>query len=1184
VGAFQPAEAQAAVTVTIAPATPGNTAVHSGQQVTVTGSAPAGQITSADLIAVDAQGDRSVDAVPNNVVNRTPAPVGDTGDYLYITAGGQVAGRLTLGCLFASATQPCPHDPTRKALLEITVGGASDESNLLRVDYTRPWLRPERQLVAPDRVLVRFSEPVRQPQQEIGGDWLVKRNATDPDTAGIAVTSVDTAPSGYPDCVYQAGEDNTAGATGCTRLLHLAEPLGEDATPTVIYWLGFGYNVPDRTEHVDFAENQVFFRTEEPREALATDLIRPARPNIQSIDGKTLDEGTVLSSNTSPVVRLTNLTAGHNVRLVVDGHRQPLRSVPAGANAVDIQLTGLTHGKHNLSALAIDPHGNRSTDQDKRAPRADGIAQATYNLDTLPPRLLAAALVDRRTVLASFSEAILPTGDAGKWTVTQSGTSYNVTAEGTGAIRRLVSSVDLPDNGVVKWVPTSTTAAPGSVDRYGDRAGNALARIRGITLNDLPALAAPRVTRPGGTRYSRATSQSISGTAPDKAHLVAELFETGAETVLAKATVANGRWAFTRELEDDGRYSFQVRLRNTDTGVASPRVAVPDIVLDTKVPVVDVTAPALAPTLDNPSGRKRVQVGDAVTIKWTATDAADGDTQRPDHGDTASIVRVDEDGTRVVVAKGIDHQPGKPQSYAYRLKSADLAGAGERELTFDVIVTDLARNRGDDSSAAIVLLADLIGYTAVLTKAATPGSPGIIEARFPVALQGSTLGPEWLVNGTPSVSAQKVAANGRTIVRLSLPLADDPNATSTVEYNPPAPDLNNAALRDADGTWVSSEERETIDGVAPALTVTRPATPRVIDARRVRFTGTTDETSFANTIAAFRATRNGTRTGTAIARGTAGTDGTWALRVPIARNRRNRIVIQAVDPSGNRSATRPSDPYTVVEDSVDPVVSLVRPRPAGTVGRHTTLRWRTIERHRKSVQLSYRRSGGQWRTITRTADDGSYRWSVPRGLAGRIFKLRVRAIDVVGRYGTHMVRGIRADFQRPRLTGARSIGAKRVRLFFSEPIRMSPAGFTVDGIRATRVTARRGSRATLVLKRQLTRTTPWLEYSGRKVTDRVGNRMRHREMRVARGFVFAVQRFSATRLSSGAVRLRWRDARNRPGHLQGYRIYRDGRAIGLADWDARSALVTARTGSHRFAVRAVDNERRVSPARTARVR
>jgi hypothetical protein len=498
---------------------------------------------------------------------------------------------------------------------------------------------------------------------------------------------------------------------------------------------------------------------------------------------------------------------------------------------------------------------------------------------------------------------------------------------------------------------------------------------------------------------------------------------------------------------------------------------------------------------------------------------------------------------------------------------------------------DLARNRGFDTSAEILLLDDFIGYTPVLTSVSAASS--IIEARFPVQLEGQTAGPEWLVDGIPLplAGAQKTERNGRTIVRLTVPLADDPNATPTVEYNPPVPDLNDAALRDADGTWVASGPRKTVDRVLPALTVVRPATPRVIDARRVRFTGTTDETSDANTVAAFRATRNGTRTGPAIARGTATTDGDWSLRVPIRRNRLNRIVIQAADPSGNRSAARPSDPYTVVEDSVDPVVSLVRPRPAGTVGRQTTLRWETIEKHRKSVKLSYRRTGGQWRTIARTADDGRYRWTVPTGLARRSFRLQVRAIDVTGRYGTHIVRGLRADLRRPTLTAARTIGPRRVRLFFSEAIRPSAAGFTVDGIGASRVVDRKGSRATLVLTRSLNRTTPWLEYRGRKVTDRVGNRMRHREMRVQRGFVFEVQGLTATRLSASSIRLSWRDGRNRPAHVDSYRIYRDGKRIGTADWDARSVVDNnASPGAHRYAVRAVDNEGRISAARTDRVR
>jgi hypothetical protein len=402
-------------------------------------------------------------------------------------------------------------------------------------------------------------------------------------------------------------------------------------------------------------------------------------------------------------------------------------------------------------------------------------------------------------------------------------------------------------------------------------------------------------------------------------------------------------------------------------------------------------------------------VGDAVTVRWTATDSAN-DPKRPDHGREATIFLVDEaDGSRRAIRRGIQHQPGQEQSAIYTLKAADLAGSGTRDLHFDVAVDDVAGNVGRASSGTIRLLDTLVGYRAVLTELTGGATSSKIEARFAVALNGTTVPADWKIDGTAPLNAQM--SGDRKIVTLTVPLSDDPNAVHSVVYQPALP-LNR--LQDADGRQVSGAVRNTIDRIDPALTTKVPGTPKVVDRGAVRFTGTTDKTSRPNTIAAFRADRWGGRVGPAIATKLAGADGSWAMKVPLDPNRRNRIVIQAVDPTGNRSA--PSVLYTVIEDSKKPVVRILSP-DAGDVLRGTVkkVRWKTWEANKRSVAISYKkRNASKWQTVAaKTPDDGLYRWDLPRRkLRGKIFNLRVKAVDATGKSSTAIVRGLRTGARR----------------------------------------------------------------------------------------------------------------------------------------------------------------------------
>lgn len=1160
--------------MTLAISTSGNRAVRFNQGVDVTGTIPSGSIQSARLVGLEADGDEVAENVDGVYLNK---PSG-SGDYLQ-NSGGNLTGHLTLGCVFNEPSSSClvEHEDVRQVLLEVTVAGSSGRSNALRVDYTRPLFRGY-SLVAPDLIEVRFTEPVHL-TAELPADWIITNPAR-------TVTEVQGAREN--DCVghYTPDEDPTAGNTGCTRLIKVSEPLTEDAQPTAEFSFADG-RVPDRKPYHDYATNRVFY--EDTAMGVAVDRIRPAMPNIESIDGKAPGSGAhVLSRNPNPVARLTGLTAGHTVEVTVDGdHSEPQVLAPvtvaAGANAVDVTLPTLVHDVYVITAVAIDTHSNRSDNASLVGPRADGVSRVTYDLDLEGPRALAATLVNRRTALVTFTESVFPVDNAGTWMVGDT----PVTAQGTGFTRRLVSQIDLLDGAVVTWTPTSDT--PKSTGRYGDQAGNGMDAISGLQLDVLPAVPAPTVTAPKFVTYISSNTLEISGTGPVAPNLVAELFTEGADTPLKQVAVTNGAWAFNESRTTDGRYEFQVRLRNTQTGVASPLVTVADIVRDTKAPVVDVTAPAM-----KLGGREELAVGDPVTIKWKATDAATGDSQRPDHGAIATVLRVDgrtllNPGTAVAVGTNIPHQPGVEQSFTYTLTEADLAGQGERELIFDVVVTDLAQNKGDDASAAVLLLADRLGFTPVLTNVTNVNNGdeyGVIEVRFSELVDGTTTSIDWLIDGSPAPQApqKEDTGNGTTVVRLVLPTTLDPNAAPTVEYRAPAGSPLLALRARDDDAWVTEGARNTIDAVIPALTVQAPALPAVVDANSVTFTGTTDQTSDANTVVAFAADAANNRIGKALATGRAGTNGDWTLDVPLTPNKLNRIVVQAVDPTGNRSHTRPLQAFTVTEDSITPVVALTRPRSASILGPETTIRWNTVEANKSAVHLSYRPKGGDWETIADgAADDGEHLWTLPENLSGQIFSLRVRSYDVTGRMGEHVVNGLRADFDGPVLRSARTLSATRVSLVFNERVDIGTSGFSVDGIRATSV-KRHGSRQTLVLRRPMDRTMPVVKYSGTRARDLAGNQMVATKLTADRDFVFPVERLVADRKSASKAKLTWRDVRNRPGHIKGYRIIRDGRRIATLGWSARSFVDAGARGSHRYVVRVVDTDGRISAVRDDRIR
>ena len=1157
----------------IRPQRAGNTAVQGEHRIDVDGTAPAGDIQAARLLALGADGNvLGFQVIPGGDLNK-PGVSGVTNDFLR-NDGGKLTGQLTLGCKFAKPSGDggsCDVPGVRAVALQVTVNGQTGRSNALRVDYTLPVLQAY-EVVQTNRIRAIFSEPVRHRQGDAPSDWTVE----DPARTVVAVENPPQEdcrePREYPEAQHE-----------CTRVLVLDQPLPEDAEPTVNYTnseTAPGVPAPGRTQYEDFADNRTLFV--DVARLVALDLVRPAKPQLESVDGKAPSAGETYSNNPKPNVRLANVTAGHTARVLVTAPNGVVRTyakvVEPNSNATDVTLDLPGDGKYGLQALAIDINGNRSDEENKNPPRADGARQsAAYILDTVAPKILTAVLRNRRTVDVRFTEPIYPPGNAGQWYVGDD----RVTAEGAEDERRLVAQVDLDDPGPVRWEPTSEQ--PNTTGRYGDRAGNGMQPFGGIILSDLPAIPAPTVTVPPSELYTSATRTTIAGTAPTQANLAVDLYERGVAQRRDTTDVQDGRWSFDEPLEADRRYEFEVALRDTQTGVTSTRVPVPDIVRDTAQPVVAVTQPAQAPlSPGNATDRRpRHGVGDPVTIRWSATDDAPGDPERPDHGDVVDIIAVYDDDTRRTVASGIGHQPKQEQTYTYTLTEADLAGAANRELRFEVGVTDLARNRGADTSDPILLLAGLIGYTPVLVQ------PTVIEARFPVLLTGETAPGEWYVDEVPAQMASKTTRDGVTVIRLTVAQNDDPNATPTVRYQPLP--VNPAPLRAPNGAEISKAQRLTVDGIAPRLSVVVPDTGnRPLDADTVPFSGTTDETSRPNTISAFHVTEGGAVQASPVATTTAGTDGEWRMDVPLTPNALNRIVVRAADPSGNVSARLPDPPYTVVEDSLAPVVSLTQPNHGDEVDDVVQIRWETTEANKESVRIEYRTGTQEWETITdRTADDGSHDWTLPEQVKGDVFSVRVTATDQTGKSGAATADGLRLDVvdrAAITITKARAVGAQIVEVTFSEPATIAgTSGFTVGGAAVRRVRGD-GLTRSLLLDDAVDSATPEVVYSGGSVKDAGGNDMEGVSVTAKRAFAFAVRGLNAERLTATAARVSWSDGRNRPSDLRGYRVYRNGSPIALVGSATYTFRDRAARGTPVYSVRAVDDRARVSSVRRVSIR
>jgi hypothetical protein len=1182
--------------VRIEPATAGNTAVRGGQQVRIAGTAPAGVLTEANVIAITASGTRYVQPTDPSVLNRGPAgPGAERRDYVR-NDGGQLQGELTLACLFndpaVNAGSPsCETDtPVRLVVVQLRNATGAGESNAVRVDVTRPVIRGY-ELVAPDRVRVVFSEPVRLPGtlQDSALDWRVE---------GSTVTGVQGPTTG--DCLgrYQPGEDADAGATGCTRTLTLSSRLDEDARPFTEYEFSTSRL---RDAYVDYASN-VLRQATGGAFSRAADLIRPRLPRIEAIDGKspTGENPTVRSNTRQPTIRVSNARAGHTgfFRItrpngdVVDTSSAPFTFSGQVHDAPLPALGGSSadDGAYRVEVVVVDPHGNRSDEAGKSGPGGDsGPSVVTYDLLTVRPRLEQAFQTGAREVRVVLSRPVAPAGDAGTWTVD----GEPVTASGDGAVRTLRTGRDLSPTSTVSWEPSTST--------YRDAHGNELVPFSAPVLT-LPPLVPPTVQVPVSEVYQRAAEVTIRGQAAPG--LEVELYDAGAEQPRATTAATEEGWSFTVSLPDDARYRFEVRTRRPTTDLRSPPTRVPDVVRDTRAPQVAVHEPSLEPPLGLPvpvpgtGTRREFAVGDPVTVEWTASDPARGDDQVPDHGDRVDVtLRVGAE-TRLV---GPDrpYEPGQRSTFTYTLTEEDRQAQADGAPVFDVTVTDLAENVGRASSAPFTIIRDLIGYTPVTIATARTGRGGLIEARFPEVIQGSSTPFDWQVrDGDRDLQVlwvQHSQQDGRTVVTLEVAGLDDPNATPVVTYVE-----RFARLRGSDGlTRVATTPRLSVDGIAPRLDIARPpAGP--LNAASVRLTGETDATRAPNEIRVSRTDEAGQPVGAPVAVTQAGTDGAFALDVPLLRDAHNRLLVEAIDPSGN---VGPERTFAVVEDSTDPLVTITNPPGPGRIPTTVTLEWTTVDAHPALVDVAVRIDGGDWRMIaSRAVDEGRFRWDVDDDIEpDDVLEFRVLATDAAGNDGEGRRPGLTigelpgggpGDGDGPPVGGpgaegvtAVATGERTIEVRFPGPVETArgAAGFTIHGGPGVEEVRGLGTSRTLILNGDLHTTTPLVIYSGRGVSTLGGDPLEAFRVRAARGFAFAPQDLGGDS-RDGTARLSWVDERNTAGEVVRYEIRRDGTLLGSVPGAARSySDSSAGQGERTYTVTAVDDLDHVSRPATVRL-
>lgn len=1171
------ASGAAAAGIDLEPQRTGNRAVKAGDAVVASGTAPAGTVESARLVALDAAGTAvATEEVPPEAI-RPPG----RGQHVW-NDNGTFSAELVLGCVFANpantGTQACAARGIRAVRLDTTISGAVVSSDLVRVDYTNPFVRGY-ELIDPRHIRVVFSEPVRRPAGESFNDWDV----TNPDRNVIGATG-----GTENDCVgrYVPGEDAAAGPTGCTRVLEIDLPLAEDDKPFTIYKIN---NLPDYEGHEDYAGNTTI-KTNPGARSNAADVIRPAVPRLRTLGDTAVgaQDQRIVGNMKQLTATVGALTAGHKgfVQVLRDGAVvaestrvvAPASSVP-GTSSVEVTVQLPQDGQYVVSAVAEDVNGNLSTDRAKSSARSDAsVSSATYVLDTVAPTIINATRQGSRQVVVSLSEAVTPDGNAGRWTI--AGTAPT-TVEGRGNVRVLTAGSDLPQDELqISWEPTGT----GEGQVYLDQARNPLVP-RTLTSTGLPPLPFPSVNSPRGAEvFTKASTFPVVGTVESTLQtLEVELYElesTG--NPVARARVVDGQWGLTAPLPADGRYQYEVGIYDTASQTRSTPLGrdwVADIVRDVDPPDVTVTAPqsqspgGVGPGLQ---ARQRYAVGDPLDIKWTASDAAPGDE---DHTRASTVFAVPAGGEASQLDR-IDHVAGD-LSYRYTVTPQLLGGGSEREATFRVITADAAANEGQDESSAVLIVKNLTGYDPYLTGT---GGDTEIEAHFPVLLSGQTVPTDWTVRGQRVRDARMETRDGKTVVVL-VPVQQetDPNPQRLEVAYKPTLQTGVALpvvqpLRGPDGP-VNEAPRDAGDAVAPHLEIAPPAEGPVDEADdTATLSGRSDVTAKPNDARVFAADAQGRSTGQLVGSVRTAPDGTFTLDVPLARDATNRFVVEASD---GRNLS-PQKGFRVLEDSTPPAVVITSPPPGSTLARTQQIRWTTTDAHPAEVQLEYRIDAGEWREITgRMQDTGAYDWAVPSEISrATALDIRVTAYDALGKDGAATVSGLLVDFVAPKLLRARSTSERTVLVTFDEPV--TPAagasGFSLPGQPSVASVTADGSTLTLTLSSDLTRTDPDVAYAGKAVVDKAGNAAGQARVKAERGFAFAVTGLAgAGNLEAKRATLSWADERNRREHLARYEVRRDGRVVAAPLPDQRRATDNVGVaGLHTYEVVAVDDKGNVS--------
>jgi hypothetical protein len=576
----------------LAPEVAGNTAVRAGQFMTVSGAAPEGPVTEAVLVAEERGGGEVRQPYGATVLER---PAGST--QFLRSDDGRLSGRLGLNCVFDDPSNFCPvaHGEVVAVRLELVAGGVALRTAPLRVDYTRPFIS-EYRVLEPQVVEARFNEPVRGADDALAPlDWSLD----DPRSVVVGVRMV------QGDCGYVPVSDGRAQRSGCTRRLDLLTPLPEDSRPLVSYSPAL-----NRPLVVDDAGNAA---SRDSRETLNTsralDLVRPAVPRVEAVDGRT-PTGAVSGRDSTPTVRVSNLTAGHRVRI----EATPL-SGGTTVQGAEILAEGSTaelpspllpaDGAYSLRAVAVDPSDNASGQAEKRPARADGSPNpVSYLLDTVAPLLVSAA-VDSGKVRVRFSEPVSGPDSTDDWKVRgPDGTARRVTAvEGSGDSRLLTVEGGAPPGGRLDYAP------PGA--RYTDAAGNQVEDVERL-IGGLPV---PVVTSPSGPLVTREPVVRLAGTARPGSGVEVLRGAAPLPDIPVAPVAADGRWSVEVPVQQNAR-NDDLSVRSVQAGEpASPVAALPAITHDSVGPAVAVT---------RPTGSENLTAGSRSVAGWSTSDANPG--------------------------------------------------------------------------------------------------------------------------------------------------------------------------------------------------------------------------------------------------------------------------------------------------------------------------------------------------------------------------------------------------------------------------------------------------------------------------------------------------------------------------------------------------------------------------------